>query len=166
MSATPPTPGPDIHPLETDIADQLLDRLNAAGCTEASAIDVLTWAFAAAGNTVVVDCARRRGFDLCVSSSHLEAIGGDPLLVKVKRSLAPGTVDQVLRKLADRPNARLGLVVYLESLAGNQPPSGAQPGPNRFPVLAARDRFPVLVISARQLLRSMASASFAEVVSR
>jgi hypothetical protein len=64
------------------MADQLLDRLSAAGRTEASAIEALTWAFAAAGNTVVVDCARRRGFDLCVSSSDLEAIDGDPMLVK------------------------------------------------------------------------------------
>jgi hypothetical protein len=112
------------------------------------------------------DCARRRGFDLCVSSGALEAVGGDPLLVKVKRSLAPGTLDRVLRNLADRPIARHGLVVYLESAAGDRSPSCAQPGPNRFPVLAGRNRFPVLVISTRQLLRSMASASFAEVVSR
>jgi hypothetical protein len=140
--------------------------LSAAGRTEASAIEVLTWAFAAAGNTVVVDCARRRGFDLCVSSADLKAIDGDPLLLKVKRSLPPGAVDQVLRNLADRPNARLGLVVSLESLVGDQPPSGPQAGPNWFPVLAGRNRFPVLVISARQLLRRMASASLAEVLSR
>jgi hypothetical protein len=155
MLTTRPLPGGS--PLGIGLAEQLLDRLGAPGCTEASAIEVLAEAMEAAGNVVVVDCARRRGFDLAVSSGDLEAIGGDPLLVKAKRSLAPGTVDQVLRRLADRPNAHLGLVVYLETLTGDQPPSGGQLG---------RIRFPVLVISARQLLRNMASASFAEVVSR
>jgi hypothetical protein len=164
MPTTLPLPGGS--PLGIGLAEQLLDRLSAPGCTEASAIEVLAEAMEAAGNVVVVDCARRRGFDLLVSSSDLEAIGGDPLLVKVKRSLAPGAVDQVLRKLADRPNARLGLVVCLETLTGEQPPSGGQLGRSRFPVLIGRNRFPVLVIPARQLLRSMASASFAEVVSR
>jgi hypothetical protein len=83
----------------------------------------------------------------------LEAIGGNPLLVEVKRSFTPGAVDQVLRYLATHPTAHLGLVVYLEPTAGE-----------RSWEAVVQARFPVLITSLGQLLRRMASASFAQVV--
>jgi hypothetical protein len=73
----------------------------------------------------------------------------------VTRSLAPGIIDQARADLAGHPSARLGLVVYLEVLDGDRPPSPAGPGQGGRPVLA---------ISLQQLLRGMASASFAEVI--
>lgn len=148
------TPRPAGRPLGPGITDQLLHRLSAAGCTQAAAVEVLAEAIEATGS-IVVGNDGRRGFDLGVWSDDLEAIAGNPLLVKVERSLAPGAADQVLDDLAGRPSARLGLVVYLDRPSGYPPPSGSEPGPRRSPVLA---------ISVNQLLRGMASASFAEVV--
>ncbi|HEX9352652.1 MAG TPA: hypothetical protein VF933_02380 [Streptosporangiaceae bacterium] len=149
------TPRPDGRPLGAAEVDRLLARLTASGHTEASSVAVLVEAIEASGSVAVVNTERDPGFDLGVWSDDLEAIGGNPLLVEVKRSLVPGAVDQVLHSLADHPSARLGLVVYLEPPAGDQPLSRAE---------LDQARFPVLVISLQQLLRRMASASFAEVV--
>ena len=149
------TPGPGGHPLGAAVADQLLARLGMSGHTEASSIAILLEAIEASGSVAVVNTERDPGFDLGVWSDDLEAIGGNPLLVEVKRSLVPGAVDQVLHGLADHPNARLGLVVYLEPSAADRPTSRAE---------LDQARFPVLIISLQQLLRRMASASFAEVV--
>jgi hypothetical protein len=149
------TPRPGGRPLGANLVDRLLARLSASGPTEASSVAVLVEAIEASGSIAVVNTEGDRGFDLGVWSDDLEAIGGNPLLVEVKRSLVPGAVDQVLHSLADHPSARLGLVVYLEPPAGDQPPSRAELG---------QTRFPVLVISLQQLLRRMASASFAEVI--
>ena len=149
------TPRPGGRPLGADVVDRLLARLSASGHTEASSIAVLLEAIEASGSVAVVNTERDPGFDLGVWSDDLEAIGGNPLLVEVKRSLVPGAVEQVLHGLADHPSARLGLVVYLESSEGDRPPSRAE---------LDQARFPVLIISLQQLLRRMASASFAEVV--
>lgn len=127
--------------------------MSASG-TEASSIAVLIEAIEASGSIAVANTGDP-GFDLGVWSDDLEAIGGNPLLVEVKRSLMPGAVEQVLHGLADHPSARLGLVVYLEPPPGDQLPSREE---------LDQARFPVLVISFQQLLRRMASASFAEVV--
>jgi len=148
-------PRPTGRPLGTDTADQLLAMLGESGSTEASAIAVLVEAIEASGGVAVANTERARRFDLGVWSDDLEAIGGNPLLVEVKRSLVLGAVEQVLHNLAAHPTARLGLVVYLEPAAGDSPPPSAE---------LDQARFPVLVISLQQLLRRMASASFAEVV--
>jgi hypothetical protein len=149
----PPPPGG--RPLGAEVVDRLLARLNASGPTEASSVAVLAEAIEASGSVAVVNTERDPGFDLGVWSDDLEAIGGNPLLVEVKRSLVPGAVDQVLRGLAAHPSARLGLVVYLEPPAGDRSPSRAE---------LDQARFPVLITSLQQLIRRMASASFAEVV--
>ena len=148
-------PSPGGRPLGAGIADQLLYRLSAPGCTDASRIEGLAEAIEASGSIATVKDGPGRGFDLGVWSDDLEAVGGNPLLVKVTRSLAPGTIDQARADLADHPSARLGLVVYQEAPAGDRPPSPAGPGQGGRPVLA---------ISLQQILRLMASASFAEVV--
>lgn len=138
-------PRPAGRPLGPGITGQLLHRLSAAGCTQAAAVEVLAEAIEATGS-IVVGNDGRRGFDLGVWSDDLEAIAGNPLLVKVERSLAPGAAGQVLDDLAGRPSARLGLVVYLDRPAGDPPPSGSEPG---------RRRSPVLAISVNQLLRGI-----------
>ncbi len=148
-------PSPSNRPLGADIADQVLYRLSAHGCADASRIEGLAEAIEASGGIAAVNDGPGRGFDLGVWSDDLEAIGGNPLLVKVTRSLAPGIIDQARADLADHPTARLGLVVYLEAPAGDPPRPLAQPGQAGFPVLS---------ISLQQLLGHMASASFAEVV--
>jgi len=149
------TPGPTGRPLRPDVVDRLLDRLSASASTDESSIAILAEAIEASGEVAVANTGRDAGFDLGVWSDDLEAIGGNPLLVEMKRSLVPGAVDQVLRGLAAHPSARLGLVVYLEPAAGDRPPSRGE---------LDQARFPVLVISLQELLRRMASASFAEVV--
>ena len=149
------TPQPGGRPLGADMAERLLARLNAPGHTEASSIAVLAEAIEASGSVAVINTERDTGFDLGVWSDDLEAIGGNPLLVEVRRSLVPGAVDQVLHSLADHPSARLGLVVYLEPPPGDRASARAE---------LNQARFPVLVISIQQLLRRMASASFAEVI--
>jgi hypothetical protein len=147
-------PGPSGRPLGGDLADRLLARVSESGHTVASSIGVLIEAIEASGSVAVVN-TDGLGFDLGVWSDDLEAIGGNPLLVEVKRSLMPGAVEQLLHGLADHPSARLGLVVYLEPPREDQPPSRTE---------LDQARFPVLVISLQQLLRRMASASFAEAI--
>jgi hypothetical protein len=148
-------PRPGGRPLGTDTVDRLLARLSSSGYTEVSSIAVLVEAIEASGSVAVVNAGGDAGFDLGVWSDDLEAIGGNPLLVEVKRSLVPRAVEQVRHGLAEHPSARLGLVVYLDPPAGDRPPSGSE---------LDQARFPVLIISLQQLLRRMASASFAEVV--
>lgn len=147
-------PGLGGRPLGPSVVDVLLARLSASDNSEASSIRVLIEAIEASGGVAAANTGDA-GFDLGVWSDDLEAIGGNPLLVAVKRSLVPGAVEQVLRSLADHPSARLGLVVYLESPPERQPLPGTE---------LDQAMFPVLVISLQQLLRRMASASFAEVV--
>jgi len=137
------------------VVNRMLARRSASGHTEASSIAILVEAIEASGSIAVVNTERDPGFDLGVWSDDLEAIGGNPLLVEVKRSLVPGAIDQVLHGLAAHPSTRLGLVVYLEPPTGDRSPSRTE---------LDQARFPVLVISLQQLLRRMASASFAEVV--
>jgi hypothetical protein len=149
------TPRPGGRPLGAEVVNRLMARLSTSDHTEVSSIAVLVEAIEASGGIAVVNTERDPGFDLGVWSDDLEAIGGNPLLVEVKRSLMPGAIDQVLHGLADHPGTRLGLVVYLEQPEGDRPPSRAE---------LDQARFPVLTISLQQLLRRMASASFAEVV--
>jgi hypothetical protein len=142
-------PRPTGRPLGEDRANQLLATLDLSGeqPTERAYVDVLLEAVEASRGVGVVSADP--GFDLGVWSDDLDAIGGNPLLVEIKRSLTPGAVDQVLRALDAHPTARLALLVYTDPLPRAE---------------LARSRFPVLVISLQQLLERMASASFAEVV--
>jgi hypothetical protein len=142
-------PKPTGQALGRDRANQLLATLDLSGehPTERSYVDVLLEAVEASRGVGAVSADP--GFDLGVWSDDLDAIGGNPLLVEIKRSLTPGAVDQVLRALDAHPIARLALLVYTE------PSSRA---------VRAEARFPVLVISFQQLLERMASESFAEVV--
>jgi hypothetical protein len=142
-------PRPTGRPLGRDRTNQLLATLELTGeyPTEQSAIAVILEAIEASRGVGVVSADS--SFDLGVWSDDLDAIGGNPLLVEIKRSLTRGAVDQVLRALDAHPTARLALLVYTE------------PSPQAE---LARSRFPVLVISLQQLLDRMASASFAEVV--
>ena len=142
-------PRPTGRPLGQDRANQLLAMLDLSGKqpTGRAYVDVLLEAVEDSRGVGVVSADP--GFDLGVWSDDLDAIGGNPLLVEIKRSLRPGAVDQVLRALDAHPTARLALLVYTE------------PSPRAE---LARSRFPVLVISLQQLLERMASASFAEVV--
>jgi len=109
------TPRPPGHPPRTDVAERLLGRLSAsASVVESSAIAVLVEAIEANGGVAVVNTEREARFDLGVWSDDLEAIGGNPLLVEMKRSLVPGAVHRVVSGLNAHPSARLALLVYLE----------------------------------------------------
>jgi hypothetical protein len=149
------TARPAGHPLGTDVAERFLARLSAPGPAEPSPVAVLAEAIEASGEVAVTSTDPQAGFDLGVWSDDLEAIGGNPLLVELKRSLMPGAVNQVLRGLAAHPIARLVLLVYLDPAPGGRPPP---------PDELEQARLPVLAISLQELLRRMGSASFAEVV--
>jgi anti-anti-sigma factor len=119
------TPRPSGHPLGVDLADRLLARLSESGSTEASSIAVLVEAIEASGAVVVANAGHDPGFDLGAWSDDLEAIGGNPLLVEVRRSLVPGAVEQVLYGLAATPPhvsgwscTRAGDVLLVEDTEG------------------------------------------------
>lgn len=145
---------PTSRPIGPAEAGLLLERLQVPGLTERSAISTLVDAIEASGGVAAVGAGQDSGFDIGVWSDDLEAIGGNPLLIELKRTLTPGAVNQVLRNLTQHPTARLALLVYLE------------PAPATASSLASleRARYPILVISLQQLIERMASASFAEVV--
>jgi hypothetical protein len=143
------------RPLGPAEADRLLSRLSEPGLTERSAIAILLEAIEASGEVGVHGTGERAGFDLGVWSDDLDAIGGNPLIIELKRSLRPGAVDQVLCYLEAHPSARLGLLVYLDPATGEGPFVQDE---------LSKARFPVLVISLYQLLQRMTSASFAEVI--
>ena len=93
------TPRPSGHPLGVDLADRLLARLSESGSTEASSIAVLVEVIEASGAVVVANAGHDPGFDLGVWSDDLEAIGGNRLLVEVRRSLVPGPSSRSCRAL-------------------------------------------------------------------
>jgi len=142
-------------PLGPAEVDRLLGRLRSYSPTEKDSIAVLLEAIEASGGVGVVSTGPGTGFDLGVWSDDLDAIGGNPLLVELKRSLTRGAVDEALRALSAHPTARLALLVYLEPSPGEKRSSRDE---------LDQARFPVLVISLQQLLLRMTSASFAEVV--
>jgi hypothetical protein len=143
------------RPLGREEADRLLSRLRQPGLTEQSAITILLEAIEASGGVGVLNADGATGFDLGIWSDDLDAIGGNPLLIDLRRSLRPGAVEQVLQALYAHPTARLGLLVYLDAATGEE---------RSVPEELGMARFPVLVISLPQLLQQMRSASFAEVI--
>jgi hypothetical protein len=143
------------RPLGSDYARRILEFLSSSAVDEQSTIALLVEAIEASGGVAVVSADRDVGFDIGVWSDDLASIGGNPLLVEVKRTLMPGAVDQALRSLGAHPSAQLALVVYLAPPADDRPPSRAE---------LNEARFPVLIISLQELIERMASASFAEVV--
>jgi hypothetical protein len=142
-------PRPTGRPLGRDRAQQLLERLSLADPRqiERSTVDVLFEAIEASRGVGAVNA--EPGFDLGVWIDDLAAIGGNPLLVEVKRSVTPGAVEQVLRALDSHPTAEVALLVYIE------------PSPQAE---LAQAQYPVFVVSIQELLERMAVTSFAEVV--
>jgi hypothetical protein len=138
-------------------ADRLLDRastiltLTDPAAIGQEAVAVLVEALEHSGAVVVDRGGVDRGFDLGVWSDDLDAISANPLLIELKRFLRIESVQQVLAALSESPNARVGLIVYLD-------PSSAEPE------ALGSARFPVLAISLADLLERMRTASFAEVV--
>ena len=133
--------------------DELLARLESPGMwTERSAVAVLEDALEHSG---VIAAEGREGdarHDLGVWSDDLDAIGGNPLLIEVKKTLDRGALDQASRWLATSPTARLALLVSLEPIGKT--------------IIGDRgtSQFPVLMITLGDLLEQMRSVSFAEVV--
>ena len=126
------TPGPTGRPLRPDVVDRLLDRLSASASTDGSSIAILAEAIEASGEVAVANTGRDAGFDLGVWSDDLEAIGGNPLLVEMKRSLVPGAVDQVLRGPPQR-TSRAGRVSRAGGWGSATVTGRARPGPvSRF----------------------------------
>ena len=130
--------------------DQLLGQLSTtASLTEQAALDLLTQALEDSGVVAVQSPEGDRRFDIGVWSDDLDAIAANPLLIELKRRLLPHAVEQVLPYLRLSPRARVALLVSLEPAA---------------PSLLKDIPYPVLAISLRELLESMRTASFAEVV--
>jgi hypothetical protein len=142
-------PLPTGRPLGRDRVQQLLARLSQAdpGQIERSSADVLLEAIEASRGVGAVDADSGR--DLGVWSDDLDAIGGNPLIIEITRSVTRGDVGRVLSYLVAKPPAQLVLLVYIESSS---------------PAELALAGFPVLVISIQELLERMEVASFAQVV--
>lgn len=140
------------HALGDDAAEQLLRELDPQFPDEASAMRVLSDAIRASGGISVEGAHSEARWDIGVWSDDLAAIGGNPLVIEIKRRLDTTAVDQLRRHMA-RQNSWLGLVVYLEE-------------PTDAAMLRAIPGawFPVLVISLRDLLNQLRSRSFAQVV--
>jgi hypothetical protein len=118
---------------------------------ERAFVGVVIAAIEGSGGLVVDNAGSDQGFDLGVWSDDLGAIAANPLLIQLKRSISPQSVQQALRVVQAHPSAHAALIVYLE-----------QPADTRAALSAAR--FPVLAISLSELLARMRKASFAEVV--
>lgn len=130
--------------------DQLLGQLSTtASLTEQAALDLLTQALEDSGAVAVQSPEGDRRFDIGVWSDDLDAIAANPLLIELKRRFSPHAVEQVLAYLRVSPRARVALLVFLEPAATS---------------LLKDVPYPVLAISLRDLLESMRTASFAEVV--
>lgn len=115
---------------------------------ERDVVELLIQAIEGSGAAAVVAAGKDRGYDIGVWSDDLDALGGNPLLVEVKKTLRADGVRQSLYALHQSPTARMALIVYL-----TRPPQPI-PGLN----------FPVLAISLVDLIRQMQSKSFAGVV--
>jgi len=115
---------------------------------ERDVVELLIQAIEESGAAAVVAAGRDRGYDIGVWSDDLDALGGNPLLIEVKKTLHADSVRQSLSALHQSPTARMALIVYLT------PPSGPIPGLN----------FPVLAIGLVDLIAQMQSESFAGVV--
>jgi hypothetical protein len=137
------------HPLGPS-GRQLLARAVALakGGTEHDVVELLIQAIEGSGAAAVVAAGADRGYDIGVWSDDLDALGGNPLLVEVKKTLHEYGVRQSLNALHQSPTARMALIVYLTR------PSGPIPG------LV----FPVLAIGLVDLITQMQSKSFAGVV--
>jgi hypothetical protein len=154
QSVPPAASAPSERALGPAVVAELLERLRRES-QEWEAIAVLIEAIEASGAVAATNVDPDAGFDLGVWSDDLAAIGGNPLVVDLKREHSREATSQALHALAKHPTARLALLVYL------------LPSPDA--VVAAeremtRASYPVLAISLEELIRRMASASFAEVV--
>lgn len=132
-------------------AHELLDQLaHFSPLTERVALDLLTQALETSG-AVPAQNPVDLGIDLGVWSDDLDAIGANPLLIEVKRSVDRRAVEQVLAHLAKSPHSRLTLIVYLDGATTSSEALRMVP-------------YPILAISLQELLSRMQSSSFAEVV--
>lgn len=132
-------------------AEELLDQLaDVSSLSEAEALGVLTQALEMSG-AVPAQNPAALGIDLGVWSDDLDAIGANPLLIEVKRSLDRRSVQQVMGHLAKSPHSGLALIIHLD------PAVSGVDALRKVPL-------PVLAISLQELLGRMRGSSFAEVV--
>lgn len=141
------------HALAEDAGRRLLDRARLKTLNERDALEVLLEAINGTGAVAVETMNRDEGWDIGVWADDLTSIGGNPLVVEVKRRLVPRTVEELRVRLPAQGNARLGLVVYLDDPSD---PVFRQAKPEAW--------FPVLVVSLRDLVEQLQSVSFARVV--
>jgi hypothetical protein len=153
LSPDRPPPKATGHALDSSTAARLRERLDAGAVDERTAMEVLIEAINATGGVAVESSYPDQGWDIGVWSDDLAAIGGNPLLIEIKRQLIPTAVDQMRHYLAAQHAVGLGLVVYIVE-PSDEAVQRAVPGA----------WFPVLVISLRELVRQLSSQSFARVI--
>ncbi|WP_439658205.1 hypothetical protein ACSHWB_38305 [Lentzea sp. HUAS TT2] len=134
-----------------DFANDLLAQVaNTSPLTERAAVELLTQAIETSGALPAQNPADR-GIDLGVWSDDLDSIGANPLIVEVKRKFDVNAVEQVMTYLTQSRNARLALIVYLDTSVSSSNAQRLSP-------------FPVLAISLQELLTRMHGSSFAEII--
>jgi hypothetical protein len=142
--------GPSEHGLGLALAARLFKQFDDTVQNERNVLKLVKEVIEGSGAIVAENRDRDAQFDLGVWSDDLAAIGGNPLVVEIRKHLTAGVTDQVLQALSQHPTARLALIVHLDSGESATESSFAP--------------YPILSISIRGLIARMESASFAEVV--
>ena len=138
--------------------DPLLRRLNGLERTgtEQELGSLVSDTLRASGITVTASTKQvDLGFDFAVWADELNAWVGNPLLVEVKRSLAPGddldSIETQLQSRLSESNARWALLLYGGGISTEVSRRGARPRQ-------------ILVMSVRELLEGLRQRSFGEVI--
>jgi hypothetical protein len=150
---TPTHVKPVGQPLGPARAKSILRQLEAETPSEVQVRDVLVEAISGTGAITIEGRDSDGGRDIGVWSDDLAAIGGNPLVIEIKRQLVPAAVDQLRAYVGSQRPIRLGLLVVLEEPTDDAL-RRAMPG----------GWFPVLVISLRNLVEKLGAQSFARVV--
>lgn len=151
----PAASGPSERALGPAVAAEFLDRLRRLPRDERSATALLVEAIEGSGAIAAANLDPDVGFDVGVWSDDLAAIGGNPLVVEVNGTSCPGRRPKPSTLSPKPPTARLALVVHLHPSYDDLASAAME---------TVQTPYPVLTISLEELIRRMASASFAEVV--
>ncbi|KJC64653.1 toll/interleukin-1 receptor domain-containing protein [Agreia bicolorata] len=120
--------------------------------SEAESLSAIAEAIERSG-AIVVSRKEPRGFDLAIWSDDLSSFGANPLFVEFVRSVTPQTLERVATLLGESPTSNLAIVIYREESSSR---------------LLAEDAagrgYPVIFVSALELLERMRAKSFALVV--
>ncbi|MFS0732307.1 hypothetical protein ABC304_09920 [Microbacterium sp. 1P10UB] len=131
-------------------ADELAGR--ATSGNEAESLEAIAVAIEESG-AIVVRGREVDQFDLAVWSDDLASVGANPLFVELVKTVKPQTLEDVAVKLGKSALPTVAIVVYLtDSVSRGRAQQAAGPS------------YPVLFVSAEELIDSLRAQSFAKTV--